>query len=324
MITLPPPPPPRRTLGNYAMQQGPRHFSSIAMSATTRHVEMRASFLNLISANQFTGMDNEDTYSHLATFYELVGTMGFEEGDIEYAYLYLFPFSLTGKAKEWLKSYPNQSLTSWNDVEEKFLHRFFSLSRFIKAKSNISTFRQGSDEAFCDTWECFKVMLRRCPNHGLEDIAQLTIFHNGLRPNTKIILDTAAGGTMMDVDVEQAIRIIDALASTDYRAQHDRQVVQKKRMLDLSTSDALLAQNKFLTQQMEAITKQLSKLPQQLQAVQSFPNQGQTMKCDFCGGDHSNGQCSYQANPSQEEVQYMGNQDRQGGFSENYQNNASQ
>jgi len=79
---------------------------------TTRHVEMKTAFLNLISVNQFTGMDNEDPYSHLATFYELVGTMGFEEGDTEYAYLRLFPFSLARKAKEWLKSHPNQSLTS--------------------------------------------------------------------------------------------------------------------------------------------------------------------------------------------------------------------
>jgi len=54
--------------------------------------------------------------------------MGFEENDIESIYLRLFPFSLAGKSKEWLKLYPNQSLSSWNDVEEKFLHRFF-LSR---------------------------------------------------------------------------------------------------------------------------------------------------------------------------------------------------
>jgi len=65
-------------------------------------------------------------------------------------------------------------------------------------------------------------------------------------------------------------------------------------------------------------------LPQQLQAVQSSTNQGQTMKCEFCGGDHPNGQCSYQVNPSQEEVQYIGSQGRQGGFSGNYHNNASQ
>jgi len=90
-------------------------------------------------------------------------------------------------------------------------------------------------------------MLRRCPNHGFEDIAQLKIFHNGLRPDTKIILDAAVGGTMMSVDAEQATRIIDALASTDYQAQHDRYIVQKKGVLDLSTSDAILAHNKILT-----------------------------------------------------------------------------
>jgi len=76
-------------------------------------------------------------------------------------------------------------------------------------------------------------MLRRCPNHGFEDIAQLNIFHNGLRPDTKMILDAAAEGTMMSVDVEQATRIIDALASTDYQAQHDRYTVQKKGVLIL-------------------------------------------------------------------------------------------
>jgi len=163
-------------------------------------------------------MDHEDPYTHLSLFYELVGTMSFEENDIESVYPRLFPFSLAGKAKDWLKSHPNQSLTGWNDVEEKFLHRFFILSRYIKAKSDISTFRQGQDEPFCEAWERFKVMLRRCPNHSFEDIAQLNIFHNGLRPDTKMILDAAVVGTMMTVDAKQATRIIDALASTDYQA----------------------------------------------------------------------------------------------------------
>ena len=142
--------------------------------------------------------------------------MGFGEAEIDAVYLRLFPFSLAGKAKEWLKSHPNQSLTNRTNVEEKFLNRFFPMSRYIKAKYDISTFRQGNDEAFCDAWERFKTILRRCPNHSFEDIAQLTIFHNGLRPDTKMILDAAAGGTMMAVDVEQATRIIEALASTDY------------------------------------------------------------------------------------------------------------
>jgi len=70
-------PPPRRTLGDYAIHQGPKHFSSITVLATNRALEMKPAFLTLISTNQFMTMDHEDPHTHLATFYELVGTMGF-------------------------------------------------------------------------------------------------------------------------------------------------------------------------------------------------------------------------------------------------------
>jgi len=48
-----------------------------------------------------------------------------------------------------------------------------------------------------------------------------------------MILESAVGGTMMAMDVEQGTRIIDTLASTNYQVQHDRQTVQKKGVLDL-------------------------------------------------------------------------------------------
>jgi len=44
---------------------------------------MKPSFLNLIITHQFTAMDHEDPYTHLAIFYELVGTMGFQSGSIK-------------------------------------------------------------------------------------------------------------------------------------------------------------------------------------------------------------------------------------------------
>ena len=87
-------------------------------------------------------MEHEDPYSHMDTFYELVGTMGFQSVDIEIVYMRLFPFSLAGNAKDWLRSLPNQSLTNWKDVEEKFMQRFFTIFRYIKAKSEISVLRQ--------------------------------------------------------------------------------------------------------------------------------------------------------------------------------------
>jgi len=90
----------RRTLGDYVMYQGPKRFSSIAIPATVKALEINPNFLTLISAYQFTAMGHEDPYSHLDTFYELVRTMGFQSGDLENVYMHLFSFSLAGKAKE--------------------------------------------------------------------------------------------------------------------------------------------------------------------------------------------------------------------------------
>ena len=81
-------------------QQGPRNFSSIVRLA--KGVEMKPAWLSLIIASQFVGLDNEDPYNHLTTFYELCGTMGISGKGEEVAHLRLFPFSLTGKAKHWL------------------------------------------------------------------------------------------------------------------------------------------------------------------------------------------------------------------------------
>jgi len=137
----------RRRLGNYVMYQGPKHFSSIAIPATAKVLEINLDFLTLISAHQFTAIEHEDPYSHLDTFYELVGAMGLKSDDVENVCMLLFPFSLAGKDKERLKSLPNQSLIRWEEVKfpisakVKFLQRFFPISRYLKAKFEISMFR---------------------------------------------------------------------------------------------------------------------------------------------------------------------------------------
>jgi len=43
-----------------------------------------------------------------------------------------------------------------------------------------------------------------------------------------MILYATASGTMMSIDVEQAIRTIDAFVSNNYQARHNKQSVQKK------------------------------------------------------------------------------------------------
>jgi len=67
--------------------------------------------------------------------------------------------------------------------------------------------------------------------------------------------------------------------------------------MELDTQNVILAQNKLLTQQIEALTKQIVQLPQQFQqggsqkTHQAYQVQ-QVLRCDFCGSDHHNGHCS--------------------------------
>jgi len=72
--------------------------------------------------------------------------------------------------------------------------------------------------------------------------------------------------------------------------------------------------------------QQMAKLPQQLQAiqfVQPVTYHNPSLHCDFCGGNHLNGNCSQQS-VGGEKVQYMGNPGRQASQQGNYQNNAPQ
>ncbi|XP_020207898.1 uncharacterized protein LOC109792860 [Cajanus cajan] len=285
----------RRTIGDALTYTSSREFSSIVRpTMNDRLAEMKPALLQLISSHQFSGLDHEDPHTHFYTFYELCGS-------------------------------PNQSLITWRDVETKFLARFFPPSKNTEARTAIATFAQGADEPLCEAWERYKSLLRRCPNHGFELEHQVQTFCNGLQPQTKMILDASFGGSVMFRTAEEAITIIESMASTDFRSQHARSSSPKRGVLELSTQDAVLAQNKILSQQIEALNQQMAKLPQQLQAMHSnAPPMQQVMACDFCGGDHPNGYCAGSSNSQGEEVNYMGNQGRQNFSQHPYPQNSNQ
>ena len=76
--------PPRRTLGDYAYQQGPKHYNNIVIPPfSNKVVELKPTLLNLIGSHPFAGMDHEDPYTHLSTFMELCSTMGASEKNVE-------------------------------------------------------------------------------------------------------------------------------------------------------------------------------------------------------------------------------------------------
>jgi len=68
---------------------------------------------------------------------------------------------------------------------------------------------------------------------------------------------------MMSKSPEEAIVILDSIASSDYQSHHDRAPTQRKSIMELDNQSAILAQNKLLMQQIKALTKQIGQLAQQ-------------------------------------------------------------
>ena len=112
---------------------------------------------------------------------------------------------------------------------------------------------------------------------------------------------------------EEAMELIENMDASDHAILRDRiHIPTKRSLLELSSQDALLAQNKLLAKQLESLTETLNKLPTQLQAAQ--PSHFAVMQvggCSICGGAHEFDYCIPQDDVAKE-VNYMGNQNRQG------------
>jgi len=69
------------------------------------------------------------------------------------------------------------------------------------------------------------------------------------------------------------MELIENMVSSDIAILRDRAHIPTKRsMLELSSQDALLAQNKLLSKQLEALTETLCKLLTQIHSAQSLPS----------------------------------------------------
>jgi len=223
------------------------------------------SLIHLIQGNLFQGLPNEDPYAHLATFIEICNTIKSASVPDEAIRLGLFSFSLAGEAKRWLHSFKGNNLKTLEEVVEKFLKKYFPQSKTTEGKAAISSFHQFPDESLSEALERFRGLLTRTPTHGFSEPIQLNMFIDGLRPQTKQLLDASAGGKIKLKIPEEATELIENMYAS-YHAILSNRTHQptKKSLLELSSHDTLLAQNKLLSKKLDILIETLGKLPTKL------------------------------------------------------------
>jgi len=153
---------------------------------------------------QLGGGLDEVPNEYIKSFLEICNTQKCDVVLSDTIGLMLFPFSIKNETKIWFYSLPNGTITTWDEMTATLMAKYLPSAKVSKLRSDIMTFSQLDDESIHDTWERYKVLLNKALNHGLSPWLEIQFFYNRLHPNTKMIIDIAAGGALMRKNLKEA------------------------------------------------------------------------------------------------------------------------
>ncbi|GJW39881.1 reverse transcriptase domain-containing protein [Tanacetum coccineum] len=244
------------------------------------HFEIKTNLLQLVQANPFHGLENENPHAHINSFKRITSTLRFRNVPNDVIKLMMFPYSLEGAAKTWYEKEPPNSILTWEDLVTKFVNQFFPPSKTTHLKNKISRFTQKFDESFSEAWERFKEMLRACPHHGFTELTQVDTFYNGLNDNDQDSLNAAAGGNLLSKTTREALNIIENKSKVRY----SRNKPNASRMNTTSRESVSKTDERIdkLADQLSTLVEIVSK-----KVVTPAPVKAVEETCVTCGGAHS-------------------------------------
>ncbi|XP_061343724.1 uncharacterized protein LOC133289737 [Gastrolobium bilobum] len=194
----------------------------------------------------------------------------------------LFHVAVKGKALSWLERQPARRIPTWDDLSQKFFSEFFSIERYNQMVNDITNFTQSEGETICAAWNRFKDLMR-CPHYNLTAGNQVRIFFNGCKPEVRMVLNGAAGGTIKSLRANETLELIERMATNENEGLSSK---PKRGILQLEGNDVVLAANKLLSQQMATLTERLDK--KQLSNVQT---KVAAVVSEYCKDNHESNEC---------------------------------
>ena len=232
----------------------------------------------MIERKQFSGAKGEDPNLHIADFCQYCNTIrqaGVTQDQIREI---LFPFSLCGKAKLWFNGLNRTALgiTDWETLALNFYNKYYPAERTAVLRSAIQNFAQEADETLYEARERFKDLQRECPHHNLAQWQLIQAFYNGLGNSSRSVLDSAASGRFMNLNVDDAGQVIEDMAIHNSQYGNPRGFANKGKHNVDSVS--------FLQAQLTSICQKLDNLtaaPNSVANVSAVANH--EAFCENCG-----------------------------------------
>ncbi|GKB18025.1 reverse transcriptase domain-containing protein [Tanacetum coccineum] len=185
----------------------PTPSSAIVQLYISDNFHIKGTHMQMIQDNQFDGQIWSNPYRHVTNFLKISNLFQYGENQEEAVMLRTFSFSLSGEAKAWLNELNEGTITSWNELREAFISRYFSPVKFRCLLNEIHSFHQLEHETLVQAWLQIKEMLRACYGHGLTKGTIIQIFYRGLDDPTQGILYT--GGIFLYNTSNEALKILE-------------------------------------------------------------------------------------------------------------------
>ena len=137
-----------RALRDYAVPSINGADSSIRTPPiAANNFEIKPAIIQMIQTSvQFGGLATDDPNAHITNFLEICDTFKHNGVSDDAIRLRLFPFSLRDKAKSWLNSLPQGTISTWEELVQIFLAKFFPPAKIAKMRNDITQFIQHDAE----------------------------------------------------------------------------------------------------------------------------------------------------------------------------------
>nr|GEZ61042.1 reverse transcriptase domain-containing protein [Tanacetum cinerariifolium] len=118
----------------------PTPSSAIVQIRFPNNFRIKGTHMQVIQDDQFDGRIRSDPHRHVANFLEISNLFQYSRNQEEGVMLRTFPFSLTREAKTWKNELDEGTITSWNEMREAFISRYFSPAKFKRLLNKIHSF----------------------------------------------------------------------------------------------------------------------------------------------------------------------------------------
>ncbi|XP_066360870.1 uncharacterized protein [Miscanthus floridulus] len=201
-----------KSLRDYSVPNVANVPTGPAVNTGARNFELRTSLITMVQANQVHGLPSEDANAHLQHFLKLCNTIVIKDVAPASIRLCLFPFSLTGKAKQWFHK-EKEAVNTWDKCSAAFLTKFFPMGKTNALRGRISNFQQSATESIPEAWKRLQDYIQACPHHGIENWLVLQNFYDGLTLISRRHIDAAAGGAFLSLTIDGATALINKMVT---------------------------------------------------------------------------------------------------------------